>query len=30
MMKDFSQISDLTIFLDKSHRSKKMNFYNNV
>ena len=23
MMKDFSKISDLTIFLDKSHRSKK-------
>ncbi len=28
MMKDFSNISDLTIFLDKKHRSKKMNFYN--
>ncbi len=27
MMKDFSKISDLTIFLDKSHRSKKMKFY---
>jgi D-glycerate 3-kinase len=27
MMKDFSQISDLTIFLDKSHRSKKMKFF---
>ena len=27
MMKNFSKISDLTIFLDKSHRSKKMNFY---
>ena len=27
MMKDYSKISDLTIFLDKSHRSKKMNFY---
>ena len=27
MMKDFSKISDLTIFLDKKHRSKKMNFY---
>ena len=27
MMKDFPQISDLTIFLDKKHRSKKMNFY---
>ena len=27
MMKDFSNISDLTIFLDKKHRSKKMNFY---
>ena len=24
---DFSQISDLTIFLDKSHRSKKMKFF---
>ena len=24
MMKDFSKISDLTIFLDKNHRSKKM------
>ncbi len=27
MMKDFSKISDLTIFLDKSHRSKKMKFF---
>ena len=27
MMKDFSKISDLTIFLDKKHRSIKMNFY---
>ncbi len=27
MMKDFPKISDLTIFLDKSHRSKKMKFY---
>ena len=27
MMKDFSKISDLTIFLDKDHRSKKMVFY---
>ena len=27
MMKDSSKISDLTIFLDKSHRSKKMKFY---
>ena len=27
MMKDFSKLSDLTIFLDKNHRSKKMNFY---
>ncbi len=27
MMKDFTKISDLTIFLDKKHRSKKMNFY---
>ena len=27
MMRDFSQISDLTIFLDKNHRSKKMKFY---
>ena len=24
MMKDYSKISDLTIFLDKNHRSKKM------
>ncbi len=28
MMKDYSNISDLTIFLDKKHGSKKMNFYN--
>jgi len=27
MMKNFSRISDLTVFLDKSHRSKKMKFY---
>ena len=27
MMKNVAKISDLTIFLDKSHRSKKMNFY---
>jgi len=27
MMKNSSKISDLTIFLDKSHRSKKMKFY---
>jgi len=27
MMKDFSKISDLTIFLDKKHRSTKMSFY---
>ncbi len=27
MMKDFSKISDLTVFLDEKHRSKKMNFY---
>ena len=26
-MKNFSEISDLTVFLDKSHRSKKMKFY---
>ena len=26
MMRDFYKISDLTIFLDKSHRSKKMYF----
>ena len=24
MMKNYSKISDLTIFLDKNHRSKKM------
>ena len=27
MMKNFSRISDLTVFLDGSHRSKKMKFY---
>ena len=27
MMKNFSKISDVTIFLDNKHRSKKMNFY---
>ena len=27
MMKDFTNISDLTIFLDKKHRSIKMNYY---
>ena len=27
MMKDSSEISDLIIFLDESHRSKKMKFY---
>ncbi len=27
MMKDFSKISDLTVFLDNHHRSKKMKFY---
>ena len=27
MMRDFPIISDLTVFLDKSHRSKKMKFY---
>ena len=27
MMNNFSQISDLTIFLDKHHRSKKMKFF---
>ena len=27
MMKDYYKISDLTIFLDKKHRSKKMKFY---
>ena len=27
MMKDFSKISDLTIFLDRKHRSTKMGFY---
>ena len=27
MMKDFNKISDLTIFLDKNHRSTKMKFY---
>ena len=28
MMKDFPKISDLTVFLDNSHRSKKMKFFN--
>ena len=27
MMKDFPQISDLTVFLDNKHRSKKMKFF---
>ncbi len=27
MMKDFNKISDLTIFLDEKHRSKKMKFF---
>ena len=27
MMKDFSKISDITVFLDKNHRSKKMRFH---
>ena len=27
MMNNFSKISDLTVFLDGSHRSKKMKFY---
>ena len=27
MMRNFSRISDLTVFLDGSHRSKKMKFY---
>ena len=27
MMKDFPKISDLTIFLDKNHRSKRMKFF---
>ena len=27
MMKDFSKISDLTVFLDRSHRSRKMKFF---
>ena len=27
MMKNFSKISDLTVFLDKSHRAKRMRFY---
>tara|TARA_B100000575_G_scaffold289643_1_gene291799 strand:- start:2626 stop:3543 length:918 start_codon:yes stop_codon:yes gene_type:complete len=27
MMRNFDKISDLTIFLDDKHRSKKMNFY---
>ena len=28
MMKDFPQISDLAVFLDNKHRSKKMKFFN--
>ena len=28
MMEDFSKISDLTVFLDQKHRSKKMKFFN--
>ena len=28
MMKDHSKISDLTVFLDGSHRSEKMKFFN--
>ena len=28
MMKDYSKISDITVFLDSSHRSKKIKFYN--
>ena len=28
MMKDYSKISDLTVFLDGSHRSEKMKFFN--
>ena len=28
MMKDYSKISDLTVFLDGSHRSKKIKFFN--
>ena len=27
MMKNFNKISDLTVFLDKSHRSKKIKFH---
>ena len=27
MIKNFSKISDLTIYLDDKHRSKKMKFY---
>ena len=27
MMIDFPKISDLTVFLDKKHRSKKIKFY---
>ncbi len=27
MMRNFSKISDLTVFLDKSHRAKRMRFY---
>ena len=29
MMKDFSKISDITVFLDKKHRSTKMRFLKN-
>ena len=29
MMKDFSKISDITVFLDKKHRSTKMRFFKN-
>ena len=28
MMKDYSKISDLTVFLDDSHKSKKIKFFN--
>ena len=27
IVKDFSKISDLTVFLDKKHRSTKMRFF---
>ena len=27
MMKDYTKISDLTIFLDKNHKSKKMKYF---